>query len=128
MEDAHIAAIASVFAELLDSVLLEPGLVSFGSVARELADVGSRARMGQPIGLTVVYDVDATIPDVGLARKILDIVSRAPGPTGCEDAVTGHTIAVLHANLARAFVYTLFKQYPQLMRGSEADGEQEPEA
>ncbi|MBX3212074.1 MAG: hypothetical protein KF850_08580 [Labilithrix sp.] len=125
MTTDRILAIADAFDELRALVTSEPGLSSFAEVVTALVAVGEQARLGQPVQVVVIHDASARIPTVELASQILAIVNRTPGPSGLEDATTTRTIGVLHANLARAVVYTLFKDYPELMRGRVADDESE---
>jgi hypothetical protein len=73
-------------------------------------------RSGKPVSVVVPNDRSLKIPTRELAARILAIVDKAPGPLGHEDAGTKKTMAILHNNLARAVVYAIIADYPDLMR------------
>lgn len=116
MTNDRVTRIADVFDELHALVSSEPALSGFIGATSLLVAIGARARVGDRVDLEVPLESSARIPTRELAERVLAIVSRAPGPLGNEDAGTTRTIATLHANLARAVVYALFKDYPELMR------------
>jgi len=116
MVDSRIRMIADVFDELHVLVAAEPALRQFVPATLTLASLARDARAGAAIEVVVPVDRSLMIPSRALAERVLAIVDRAPGPLGQEDAETTKTIAVLHANLARAVVFAIIADYPDLMR------------
>jgi hypothetical protein len=116
MTTDRILAIADAFDDLHALVVGEPALSEFVAATSLLRALGDKARVGEPIELVVPSQSSARIPTRELAQQILAIVNRTPGPLGHEDPATTRTMGLLHANLARAVVYALFIDYPELMR------------
>jgi hypothetical protein len=97
-------------------VTAEPALSHFVPATSTLVSIARDVRAGAPVGVVVPNDRSLRIPTRALAERILAIVDKAPGPLGHEDAVTTKTMAILHNNLARAVVYAIIADYPDLMR------------
>lgn len=116
MVDARVEAVADAFDELFALATSEPALADFVEPARELRRIGREARFGREIALTVSPERRARIPSRALAARIVEIVSRTPGPLEDADPGTIRTMALLHGNLVRAFVHAVLCDYPDLMR------------
>jgi hypothetical protein len=97
-------------------VATEPALSHFVPATSTLVSLARDVRAGVPVAVVVANDRSLKIPTRELAKRILAIVDEAPGPLGHEDAQTTKTMAILHNNLARAIVYAIIADYPDLMR------------
>jgi antitoxin (DNA-binding transcriptional repressor) of toxin-antitoxin stability system len=117
MVNERFLAIADAFDELHALVASEPSLSGFTAAMNELRAVAQRVRAGVRIEVTVPNERTARIPSRELARRILAIVAKAPGPLGHEDRETVLMYARLHGNLQSAVGNALFVDYPDLMRG-----------
>ena len=116
MLDPGIRAIADAFDELHMLVSTEPALSHFIPATSTLISLARDARSGAPLALAVPNDRSLRIPTRELAERILAVVDKAPGPVGHEDAQTTKTMAILLNNLARAVVFAIIADYPDLMR------------
>lgn len=113
--DPRILAIADVFDELHDLVAAEPALSQFAPATSTLSLLARDVRSGVSVGVVVPIDRSLKIPSRELAERILAVVDRAPGPLGHEDAETIRAMGILHSNLARAVVFAIIADYPDLM-------------
>ena len=116
MVDPRIRAIADAFDELHALVTAEPALSRFVGAISILASLARDVRSGAPVAVIVPNDRALKIPTQELAERVLAIVDKAPGPLGHESPETTKTMAILHNNLARAVVYAIIADYPDLMR------------
>jgi hypothetical protein len=116
MINERILRTAKAFDELHALVMSEPALADFLPATAELCAIAARARAGQPLELSVAKEATARIPTRELAERILDVVHRAPGALGTEDAETIRTLAVMHANLVRGVIHALFVDFDDLMK------------
>jgi hypothetical protein len=113
--DPRIGAVADAFDELHAFVATEPELTPFVRATSVLASLARDVRSGLPVAVVVPNDRTLKIPTRELAERVLSIVNRAPGPLGHEGPETLRTMAILHNNLARAVVYAIITDYPDLM-------------
>ncbi|MCA9639420.1 MAG: hypothetical protein KC492_01970 [Myxococcales bacterium] len=114
--DPRIRALADVFDELHALVMAEPALRQFVPATSTLSSLARDVRCGVPVEVVVPNDRSIRIPTRELAERILAIVDRAPGPLGHEDEESIKAMAILHSNLARAVVFAIIADYPDLMR------------
>lgn len=115
MLDPRISAVADAFDELHALVSAEPALVHVVPATALLSSLARDVRAGLPVQVIVPKDPTRRIPSKVLAERILAVVEKAPGPLGNEPAETVKVMATLHHNLARAVVYSILEDYPELI-------------
>lgn len=109
-----ILAMAHIFDDLAALIEAEPSLSDFVPAVEHLNLIAERARAGEPIE-TFVPRMEARIPSRELAQRMLDTLKRGPGPTGDEPPELMKRYAQLQANIYYAFIYSIFRHYPDLM-------------